>query len=144
MRRITKIICHHTATPSGSTSVEGVRRAHLGRGWDDIGYHYLVDTDGRLRVGRRVGKVGAHCKGENGFSIGISLMGRYDTGYETPNLRGLAPHLADLCIAYDLTEEDIYGHKDYNRTACPGYDMESVRTLVRVILKATERGLYND
>ncbi len=40
-----------------------------------IGYHYVIDIDGRIETGRAVDEPGAHAAGFNGESIGICLVG---------------------------------------------------------------------
>jgi len=73
MRRITKIILHCTATPEGrDVSVDEIRQWHLDRGWSDIGYHYVIDINGNLQDGRPLTRAGAHVRGYNKGSIGIT------------------------------------------------------------------------
>ena len=48
-------------------------------GWDDIGYNFLIGSDGRVYIGRGWDKVGAHTKGYNSRSISIAFMGNYMT-----------------------------------------------------------------
>ena len=44
-RTIKEIIVHCTATPEGlDKTVEQIRNEHLAQGWNDIGYHYLIDS----------------------------------------------------------------------------------------------------
>ena len=44
MRKINKIIIHCSATPEQrEVSVETIRKWHLQRGFNDIGYHYVID-----------------------------------------------------------------------------------------------------
>ena len=79
MREINDIIIHCTATRRGRNhTVDQVRQWHLARGFDDIGYHYLIYTDGTLHLGRPVEQVGAHAYGHNQHSIGICYVGGLD------------------------------------------------------------------
>ena len=78
MRRRTQteaIILHHTETRRDA-DVEAIRRDHLGRGWGDIGYHWLV-RQGQLVKGRVENLVGSHAPGWNDRSIGVALVGDY-------------------------------------------------------------------
>ena len=76
MRKIDKIIIHCTATPEGRHhDVEDVRRWHLARGFNDIGYHYLIHLDGFIDLGRPITKTGAHCAYQNTGSIGLAYVG---------------------------------------------------------------------
>jgi hypothetical protein len=43
-------------------------------GWNDIGYHFLVDARGRLYQGRRSDHLGAHVLNQNTGNIGFNFM----------------------------------------------------------------------
>lgn len=76
MRRINDIILHCSATPEGKDfSVQDIDRWHREKGWDGIGYHYVVYRDGSVHVGRSIDKAGAHCVGHNAHSIGVCYIG---------------------------------------------------------------------
>ena len=77
-RTINEIIVHCTASPEGQAkTVEQIRANHVapvskgGRGWSDIGYHYVVYLDGTVHIGRDVDTSGAHCTNHNAHSIGV-------------------------------------------------------------------------
>jgi N-acetyl-anhydromuramyl-L-alanine amidase AmpD len=129
MRKIGRIIIHHTAT-SKQTTVESIRNYHVNvRGWRDIGYHYLIDGDGNLRLGRPVWIQGAHCKGLNVDSIGIALIGDFRPVYGNGDLTdgqrsGLYALLGDLCRLYPGVR--IHGHGEIARTSCPGNYVQEV------------------
>ena len=85
MRKIDKLIIHCTATPEGrEVSVETIRKWHLGRGWRDIGYHFVIGLDGEVHEGRPIEQTGAHTKGQNYDSIGIAYVG----GVEAKKVNG--------------------------------------------------------
>lgn len=46
-----------------------------GRGWSDIGYHFVIKRDGTLEPGRALDRAGAHVKGLNNRSWGICMVG---------------------------------------------------------------------
>lgn len=71
----TKAVIHHTA--SHDVSVKTIDRWHKERGWDGIGYNYVIRKSGAVEKGRELYKRGAHAKGRNG-RVGIVLTG-YDT-----------------------------------------------------------------
>jgi hypothetical protein len=95
-------------------------------GWADIGYHYLIDWQGRILEGRPLGLLGAHAEGNNPGSIGIALMGdlqdQHPTAAQLAALHALAGWLVD---AYAIPPERIEGHHHYNATACPGVYLEN-------------------
>ena len=68
----TKAVIHHTA--SHDVSAKTIDKWHKERGWDGIGYHYVIRKDGRVEKGRDLSKRGAHTKNRNRY-IGIALTG---------------------------------------------------------------------
>ena len=85
MRQLTEIIVHCSATQPKwmegrpvEDKIAEIRRWHVqDRGWRDIGYHFLVDRDGRFGIGRPLEDMGAHCKGHNKGTVGICLLGGF-------------------------------------------------------------------
>jgi hypothetical protein len=69
----TKVVVHHT--DSHDVDAKTIDKWHKERGWDGIGYHYVVRKDGTIEEGRHHSKKGAHAKGRNNY-IGIVLTGR--------------------------------------------------------------------
>ena len=49
---------------------------HLGFGWDGIGYHKVINSDGEIEDGRPEYWVGAHVRGLNDCSLGVCLIGK--------------------------------------------------------------------
>ena len=79
MRDINKIIIHCSATPEGrDVNTETIRQWHTAKGWSDIGYHYVIELDGSVNMGRDIDRIGAHTKGHNTGSIGICYVGGMD------------------------------------------------------------------
>lgn len=84
---IQEVIVHCTATrpdfmENGTSAARfaEIRRWHMdpppkGRGWRDIGYHWLIDRDGTVLNGRKPEVIGAHVEGHNAGTLGISLFG---------------------------------------------------------------------
>lgn len=118
MRKIELIVIHCTASPNGRpVSVQTVREWHKARGFRDIGYHYLIDTDGTVGKGRDESDMGAHATGNNARSIGVCLVGgvggpdRLNPGLYTPAqwdaLRGLVGALLER-----YPRAKVMGHRD--------------------------------
>ncbi len=120
-RTVNKIIVHHSASPK-STTREQIYDWHVnGNGWSDIGYHYIVLGTGEVVAGRHINKTGAHCKGENRGSIGICVTGNTSTeAPSTAQMESLWGKLKMLMDEYELQRSDIYGHRDFGATECPG------------------------
>lgn len=141
MRKIDTIIVHCTATrpewwseKSAEEKVNEVRKWHTdpapqGRGWSDIGYHFLIDRPGTIVEGRPIASAGAHAKGHNSSSIGISLFGGHGGGtYDnfsdnfTPEQdRALRELIGRLRSEYpEITR--VIGHNDVtNSKTCPTF-----------------------
>ncbi|WP_337632460.1 N-acetylmuramoyl-L-alanine amidase, partial [Prevotella sp.] len=61
--------------PHGCPCYKKENRWHRERGFDSIGYHYIIYLDGSIHFGRPVEQAGAHCKGHNANSIGVCYVG---------------------------------------------------------------------
>ena len=149
MRRIDSIVIHGSWTKPGvDIGVEEIRRWHTdpkeegGRGWSDIGYHYVVRRDGTVEEGRPAEKQGAHVGGHNKHTLGICLVGGRED--ETPDTAGLPEEAKqELLWEFNYTErqiralvqlvtklqlrhdvEEVLGHRDYPGVTkrCPGFD----------------------
>ncbi|MBW3578507.1 MAG: N-acetylmuramoyl-L-alanine amidase [Actinobacteria bacterium] len=77
------------------------------RGWSDIGYNFLIDRYGRVFEGRAGGVerpvVGAHASGFNERSVGVSVIGDFDTQpVPAPALEGLARVIAWKAAVHGL------------------------------------------
>ena len=68
------LIVHHSASSRDST-IADIDRWHRERGFEGIGYHYVIEADGALRYGRHPGRQGAHDLGENEDSLGVCVTG---------------------------------------------------------------------
>lgn len=128
MRKIEKIIVHCTATPQGKNfSVADIDRWHRQRGFQSIGYHFVIGLDGEVFVGRPIEQVGAHCKNQNARSIGVCYVGgltadgKKPTDSRTPQQKAaLVSLLTELRKRFPQAK--IYGHRDFANKACPCFD----------------------
>lgn len=127
MRDITEIIVHCTATKAGQDfCAADIDRWHRDRGFDSIGYHYVVRLDGNFEAGRPEAKAGAHCKGHNAGSIGVVYVGGLDAAgnpadTRTPQQRaGLLKLLRWLRVRFPRAR--VRSHRDFAAKACPCFD----------------------
>jgi hypothetical protein len=147
---------HHTVQSnsySPSESAALIRSDYLyhvrTRGWNDIGYNFLVDRYGRVFEGRYGGVtravLGAHAGGFNTNSTGVALLGTFTTARPTGPMLAALHRL--LAWKLDLTHVDprahtvlrsaggantrypagrrvvvntILGHRSTSYTTCPG------------------------
>lgn len=132
MRHIDTLVIHCSATPEGrAVSVDTIRKWHMeDRGFNDIGYHFVVGLDGAVWRGRPVSQVGAHVYGHNKTSIGICYVGGVTndgrlapkdtrTPEQKAALQGL---LTSLSLEYPIKR--ILGHRDFAGVAkaCPCFN----------------------
>jgi hypothetical protein len=135
-----KILVHHTATPNVADTSQAaavklarsIQNFHMNaRGWPDTGQHFTVSRGGVVLEGRhlsllfaRVGHKqveGAHCTGQNVVALGIENEGTYSS-VDPPQAQWnrLRTLCAYLCGQYGIRPTQIYGHRDFKDTACPG------------------------
>jgi len=147
-------IVHHTAGTNDYTRaqapaiVRGIELYHVkSNGWNDIGYNFLVDRFGTVYEGRYGGidqnVVGAHAKGFNTGSVGVAVIGSFESNSipaaARDSLAALLSWRLDLAHVDPLTTltavssgsdrfpagipvflRAVSGHRDTGLTACPG------------------------
>jgi len=128
-RKIDKIILHCAATPEGrDVKTETIKSWHVkGRGWSDIGYHYVIELDGSVVDGRPLDRIGAHTKGHNTGSIGICYVGGMDKNKTPKDTRTEAQRDAMDNLIASLQDRfpkaTIHGHNEFAAKACPSFDV---------------------
>ena len=123
------IVIHCTQTPADMDfGVEKVTEWHKDRGFDTIGYHYLIKRDGTLQVGRDEDVTGAHAVQVNGTSIGVALVGGgtpsmgWENNFEPIQFETLKSILLKLKDKYNI--EKIIGHYQVDdKKECPSFDV---------------------
>jgi flagellar hook assembly protein FlgD len=147
-------LVHHTVNANNYTCaqsasiVRGIEVYHVkANGWNDIGYNALVDRCGQVFEGRSGGMdknvIGAHSQGFNTGSVGVALIGTYQTTAPTAVQRQALVNL--LAWRLDVAHVDplsivsvasggnskfsagtkinlhaVSGHRDTYSTDCPG------------------------
>lgn len=132
-RKITLIVVHCTGTEEGKdVTVQAIRNYHVNHnGWRDIGYHYVIYRDGSLHEGRDVNISGGHARGYNSNSIGIVYVGGCPKGHlgQSKDTRTAAQKATLVRLLKDMRrmypQARIVGHKDLNKTSCPGFDAKT-------------------
>lgn len=130
MRRINSIIIHCSATPEGKDfTVQDIDRWHKSRGWQCIGYHYVIYRDGSVHEGRPVEQIGAHTAGHNAESIGICYIGGVDAKGKPKDTRTLQQREALRRLVADLKKQHpgatVHGHNEFAAKACPCFDVKT-------------------
>ena len=120
------IVIHHIGNTNADVPAAEVHRWHLANGWSGIGYHYVIRKDGTIERGRPREAVGAHALGQNKHTLGINIVGNFETAYPTQaQLDSASVLMAALCSLYGISPSfsTIMGHRDLNETACPGRNL---------------------
>jgi len=146
MGRPFRITIHHSAEPLLSTTVSAseaevrrIQKSHQDppRGWADIGYHFLIDRAGRVVEGRPIRFQGAHAgnRETNRGNIGICVLGNFVPQPERGSAYTHAQHPTDaqwkslerlvgaLRKRYGIPRSQIFAHKDFRDTSCPGPEL---------------------
>ena len=130
-KRIIKyLVVHCSATPEGRAhTAKDIDTWHRQRGFNEIGYNYVILLDGTVELGRDVDKIPAHVEGHNIDSIGICYIGGIDKNtLEPKDTRTPAQKEALVKLLKELKElypnAVIQGHRDFPGVAkaCPCYN----------------------
>lgn len=130
-RHVDELIWHCAATPEGKDfTVNDIRKWHKARGWNDIGYHYVVYRDGTIHTGRPVDQIGAHVAGYNAGTIGACYIGGVTAdGARPKDTRTAAQKASMLWLTRELAKlyklRRISGHNQYAAKACPSFDVRT-------------------
>ncbi len=150
-QRPVRILVHHTATPNvpdlsraaADALARGIQNFHMDRrGWTDSGQHLTISRGGFVLEGRRRSLEmlaggnrvveAAHCTGQNVVAIGIESEGTYLDADPPPELwNRLRETCAHICRQYRIAPSEIFGHRDFKNTACPGDRLYGMLPLLR-------------
>lgn len=135
----THIIDHHSGAEEKNTAQ--IRNYHVNsRGWQDIGYNFVIERDGKVVAGRSLSIKGAHCIEYNHCGIGICMIGNMDKRLPTDaQYSALIDLHAKLCKQYNIPVKNILGHREASPTACPGKNVNMDKVRVDVEKKLTPR-----
>ncbi|XP_026159290.1 N-acetylmuramoyl-L-alanine amidase [Mastacembelus armatus] len=124
---------HHTYEPSSpclsfakcSKDMRAMQRFHQeDRGWSDIGYSFVVGSDGYVYEGRGWNHLGTHTRGHNDIGYGVSIIGNYTATLPSHHAMNLLRHSLARCAVDGgglITNFTIHGHRQaVNYTTCPG------------------------
>jgi N-acetylmuramoyl-L-alanine amidase len=134
MRNIKRIIIHCSATKEGrDIKTETIRSWHMkGRGWSDIGYHFVIELDGTIMEGRPMERIGAHTRGYNRDSIGICYVGGLGSDKRAKDTRTAQQKRSMDDLIDSLLDRfrgaTVHGHNEFSAKACPSFDVSKEYT----------------
>ena len=141
MNGVKKITIHHEGwTPFTSTStaatydrIESIRQIHTrDRGWSDIGYHFVIDRQGRIVEGRPLAYQGAHVSENNPHNLGILVLGNFEK--QTPSkkqIEALGRFTRQMMKTHRVPASRVQTHREINPTQCPGRHLQAQVELLR-------------
>lgn len=124
MNNIDSIIIHCSATKAGQDfKAKDIDHMHRARGFNQIGYHFVINLDGTIEEGRPLTVEGAHCNTQgssgvsyNKHSIGICYIGGLDTNGQATDTRTDAQKQSMRELVMNLKQKypiiEILGHRD--------------------------------
>lgn len=135
-----QIIVHHTASANSADTSQahafslarGIQNMHMdGNGWIDTGQHFTNSRGGWLTEGRHgslaalqsglVHVHGAHARTQNSVALGIENEGTYlSAGVPAALWDSLVRLCTFMVQRYLIAPGEIYGHRDFMSTQCPG------------------------
>lgn len=125
-REVTRIFIHCTASDyDHHDDVSVVDEWHRDRGWDGIGYHYLIKKSGELQVGRSLEKNPVAQAGNNSRTIAICLHGLEATKFTRAQMDTLLTLCDEINLQYQ-GEVTFHGHREVSNKACPVIDYVSL------------------
>ncbi len=121
------ITVHCSATPPDmDIGVAEIRHWHQQKGWQDIGYHYVIRRCGTVEHGRPLTRPGAHVRGHNRGNIGVCLIGGCDTqqypqdNFTLAQRKSLFLLLAELQHVFAIDDAHVCAHSQWDSgKACP-------------------------
>lgn len=124
-RFVDRVFIHCSATSNKNITAADIRKWHTeGNGWNDIGYHYFIRTDGTLETGRNLEKTPAAQRGHNKNTIAICLNGLEISDFTDTQYN----KLIDLCqqINDAIPGVTFHGHREVSAKTCPVFNYKEV------------------
>lgn len=126
-RKISRVFLHCSASDNPShDDISVMRKWHLERGFNDVGYHHFIKKDGTIQNGRPIDKVPAAQQGHNTGTLAICLHGLDKDLFTTAQVSALFKLCAAINDAYDVT---FHGHREVSAKSCPVIDYVGILNL---------------
>ncbi|XP_055843527.1 peptidoglycan-recognition protein SD-like [Episyrphus balteatus] len=132
---VNKVIISHTASGSCNNrascdhKVKSIQKQQMDvMGFSDIAYNFLIGNDGNVYEGRGWNKVGAHTRGHNTDSIGISFIGIFDSEAPSEDALNIAKELIAEGVRNGKLSANykLFGHRQFSSTNSPGDSLYAI------------------
>ena len=132
LRDVNRVFLHCSASDDeglrGVEMVDEIRRWHIKRGFSTVGYHLLIDREGKILPGRTLELKPAAQKSHNARTIAIMVHG----------LEKFPPNMLEQCrlLCAEINEAyegriSFHGHKEVSAKECPVFDYRNLLQLDR-------------
>ena len=141
------IVIHHSGN-SNMHTVKEVQEEHQKDGKADIGYHFAIDLQGKIYIGRPIGIKGAHVDGANTGKIGIVLLGDFDSVNDgvlwdyngedkmSAEMKTAVTKLVTyLAVKYGIEFVGVHNEVNCGNRECPGLEGKAAMVKIREVLK---------
>ncbi len=129
---IKRIVFHHTASPKSMTPYE-IYVDHKSRGWNGVGYHYLIRSNGVIYKTRPILAIPACVERRNTGSICIAWIGHYNKYDVSQSAFYAALELTEALLDH-YGKLAIHAHRELAQTGCPGrYGYEAVKKIREIV-----------
>lgn len=93
------VLVHFTG--AGEVDFARIKKRHQEAGLMEIGYHFVIERDGKLLMGRHQSKVGNHYPEFDAVSVGVCVVGERDDLNESQSIA--------LALLLDKLQRDYPG-----------------------------------
>ena len=129
-QQITGVVWHHTAG-NKEQPLRDIADYHVRvRRWPGIGYHYAIDSEGKVFQMQAVTTVSYHAYMANTPNIGVVLVGNYESDRPTPQMKAACKAL-DRYLRSRYPVRHVYLHSETKATLCPGKNAAAMLTEIR-------------
>lgn len=145
MNSVNKITVHHAAIDNSNLQssedvkrrLASIRNEHINRRpepFADIGYHYIIDPQGRIWEGRPTKFQGAHVADRNENNLGIMLLGDFTKQQPTTaQINAMDSFVSSQMKRYGVPINRVYTHREIGKSTCPGANLQRYMDRTRAV-----------
>jgi len=129
--KVEKVVLHCSDTPDDNDKygAKQIDHWHKQRGWDGIGYHWVIKRSGVVESGRDMRLEGAHTLRHNHNSYGVCYIGRNNPS--TAQITSILILYAQIYHRTKIKWDKWFGHYEFNPgKTCPGFPMDMFRYIL--------------
>lgn len=102
----------------------------FGRGFNDIGYHAVIEIDGGVGRGRPENVQGAHVENHNKGNLGLCFVGR--DKFTPEQFASAKEVIRNWVTSYGIDSAEIHCHRDFDTAikqgkTCPNMEIDDIR-----------------